>query len=77
MLIAGHAVQWFDHHVIDGFVDGLAEGYQLGATYLRRLQTGRVQGYAIGLFAGVIVIAVLALIFGSGGSLAAIGGFGR
>ena len=77
MLYTGRGAQWFDKHAIDGFVDGLAEGYQLGASYLRRLQTGRVQGYAIGLFAGVIVIAVLALIFGSGGSLAAIGGFGK
>jgi NADH-quinone oxidoreductase subunit L len=77
MLYTGRGAQWFDKHAIDGFVDGLAEGYQLGASYLRRLQTGRVQGYAIGLFAGVIVIAVLALIFGSGGSLAALGGFAK
>jgi NADH-quinone oxidoreductase subunit L len=77
VLIAGHAIQWFDTHIVDGFVDGLAEGYQLGALYLRRLQSGKVQGYAIGLFAGVIVIALLALIFGSSGSLAAVGGFGR
>jgi NADH-quinone oxidoreductase subunit L len=73
-LIMGRTAQWVDQHVIDFFVDSLAEGYQLGALYLRRLQSGRVQAYALGLFAGVMVIAVLALVFGSGGTLAAVAG---
>jgi NADH-quinone oxidoreductase subunit L len=66
---AGHAAQWFDRHIVDSYVDGLAEGYQVASGRLRRLQTGRVQGYAVGLFAGVTVIAVLALVFGSSGAL--------
>jgi NADH-quinone oxidoreductase subunit L len=74
-LAAGRAVQWIDHQVIDAFGDGLAEGYALAARYLRRLQTGRVQAYAGGVFVGVFVIAVVALVIGANGSLAAIGGF--
>jgi NADH-quinone oxidoreductase subunit L len=70
----GRGVQWFDSHIIDGFVDGLAEGYRLAGSTLRRLQSGRVQGYAVGLFAAVVVIAVVALILGSGGPLAAAAG---
>jgi NADH-quinone oxidoreductase subunit L len=77
VLFAGRGAQWIDQHLVDGFTDGLAGGYQLSATYLRRLQTGRVQGYAIGLFAGVLLIAVLALLFGSGGGLASITGVSR
>ena len=73
LIRTGRAIQWFDSRAIDGFVDGLAEGYGLGARYLRRLQTGRVQAYAIGLFAGVLVIAVLFILFGSGGALTAVG----
>jgi NADH-quinone oxidoreductase subunit L len=69
----GRGVQWFDTHIIDGFVDGLAEGYRLAGSLLRRLQGGKVQGYAVGLFAALVVIAVVALIFGSGGPLTAVG----
>jgi NADH-quinone oxidoreductase subunit L len=74
ILNLGRAAQWFDSTVIDGFVDGLAEGYRLLGGRLRRLQTGKVQGYAVGLFTAVVVIAVLALIFGASGSLAPLAG---
>jgi NADH-quinone oxidoreductase subunit L len=73
-LVGGRAVEWVDKHLVDGFVDGLADGYSLGARYLRRLQTGRVQAYAGGVFVGVLVVAVLAMLLGSNGALASIGG---
>jgi NADH-quinone oxidoreductase subunit L len=71
VLNAGRAVQWLDSNVIDGFVDSLAEGYGWVGGLLRRLQGGRVQGYAVGLFAGVVVLTALMLVFGSGGTFAA------
>lgn len=77
VLRAGAAAVWFDKNVIDYFVDGLAEGYALVSERARRLQGGRVQGYALGLFAGVLVIAVLALVFGSSGPLSVVTGSGR
>ena len=73
----GRALQWFDKNVVDYFVDGLAEGYSVAASRLRRLQSGRVQGYAVGLFGAILAIAVLALIFGSTGPLSVIVGSGR
>ena len=73
----GRAAQWFDRNIIDYFIDGLAEGYSGAATRLRRLQSGRVQGYAVGLFGAVLVISVLALIFGSTGPLSVVVGSGR
>jgi NADH-quinone oxidoreductase subunit L len=66
----GRAAQWLDSNVIDGFVNGLADGYQDFGDRLRKLQTGKVQGYAVGLFTALVVIAVVALIFGSSGPLA-------
>lgn len=66
----GRAAQWFDRVVLDGFVDRLADGYRLFGARLRQLQTGRVQGYALGLFSAVVLIAVLALIFGAQSPLA-------
>ncbi|MFN2465051.1 MAG: NADH-quinone oxidoreductase subunit L [Candidatus Dormibacteria bacterium] len=77
VLRAGHAAQWFDKNIIDYYVDGLAEGYQVVSAQVRRLQNGRVQGYALGLFAGVMVVAILALVFGSTGPLTAVTGVGR
>jgi NADH-quinone oxidoreductase subunit L len=75
LLNAGNAVQWFDKNIVDGFVDGLAEGYQLASSVVRRLQTGRVQSYAVGLFAGLIVLAVFFMLFQS--NVALTGGVGR
>ena len=66
----GRGAQWFDRVVLDGFVDRLADGYRLFGARLRQLQTGRVQGYALGLFSAVVLIAVLALIFGAQSPLA-------
>jgi NADH-quinone oxidoreductase subunit L len=73
VLNVGRAAQWVDSNIIDGFVDGLADGYRLLGARLRQLQTGKVQGYAVGLFTAVVLIAVLALIFGASGPLAPVG----
>jgi NADH-quinone oxidoreductase subunit L len=49
-------VAWIDRTIVDGAVNGL--GSLAGATggLLRYLQNGNVQWYAVGLFAGVIVL---------------------
>jgi NADH-quinone oxidoreductase subunit L len=69
LLNTARAVQWADHHLVDNFVDGLAEGYELAASRVRRLQTGQVQSYTFGLLAGVVLVVVLMLIFASQGNL--------
>jgi NADH-quinone oxidoreductase subunit L len=70
----GRAAQWLDTNVIDGFVNGVADGYLYFGDRLRKLQTGKVQGYAVGLFTALVAIAVAALIFGSSGPLASAAG---
>jgi NADH:ubiquinone oxidoreductase subunit 5 (subunit L)/multisubunit Na+/H+ antiporter MnhA subunit len=51
------ACWWFDRTVIDGSVNGLgALAAGLGGS-LRRVQTGRVQNYALGIAIGLIVMA--------------------
>ncbi|MGH7441525.1 MAG: proton-conducting transporter membrane subunit, partial [bacterium] len=49
-------IAWFDRHVVDGCINGLAWASQLGASGLRRVQTGRVQAYALGILAGVLLL---------------------
>jgi NADH-quinone oxidoreductase subunit L len=49
---------WFDRAVIDGTVNGVARVVQSAGSEVRHIQTGRVQNYALGIAAGLIVMAV-------------------
>jgi len=60
MVVGGRiaaAVWWFDREVVDGTVNAIG-GATVGAGRgLRRVQTGRVQNYALGIALGLIVMA--------------------
>jgi NADH-quinone oxidoreductase subunit L len=51
------AIWWFDRVVVDGSVNGLGALTIRGGRELRRVQTGRVQNYALGIAVGLIVMA--------------------
>ena len=48
---------WFDRRVIDGTVNDIAAATVGAGRSLRRVQTGRVQNYALGIAIGLIVMA--------------------
>ena len=48
---------WFDREVVDGTVNAIGGGTIQAGRGLRRLQTGRVQNYALGIAIGLIVMA--------------------
>jgi NADH-quinone oxidoreductase subunit L len=50
------AVLWFDEHVIDGAVNGVAHLVAGAGRRLRTVQSGYVRSYALGLAAGVVVV---------------------
>ena len=52
-------MNWFDQKVIDGAVNGLANLAGFTGGLLRYIQSGNVQRYAVFLFAGVVVLAVI------------------
>jgi len=52
-------VAWFDVKVIDGAVNGLANIAGFTGGLLRYIQSGNVQRYAVFLFAGVVVLAII------------------
>jgi NADH-quinone oxidoreductase subunit L len=54
--VAFEAVAWFDAHVIDGAVNGVAALVRGVGTGTRRLQTGYVRTYALGIALGAIVL---------------------
>ncbi len=51
------AMWWFDRVVIDGTVNGIGAASISFGRGLRRVQTGRVQNYALGIAIGLIVMA--------------------
>jgi NADH-quinone oxidoreductase subunit L len=46
----------FDNRVVDGAVNGVAAGVRFGGSQLRRLQTGYVRNYALGIAAGAAIL---------------------
>jgi NADH-quinone oxidoreductase subunit L len=65
MVIGGRvaaALWWFDRNVVDGTVNGVGHLTVGVGRGLRRVQTGRVQNYALGIAAGLIVVAVSYLV---------------
>ncbi|MCI0345792.1 MAG: NADH-quinone oxidoreductase subunit L [Chloroflexi bacterium] len=51
------ALWWFDVHVVDGVVNGIGAVTRRGGRGLARIQTGRVQNYALGIAFGLIAMA--------------------
>ncbi len=47
---------WFDSHVIDGAVNGVGTVVTGAGSQLRRLQSGRVRGYAMGIAVGAVLL---------------------
>jgi NADH-quinone oxidoreductase subunit L len=56
------ALWWFDRAVIDGTVNGIGSLVRGTGGGLRRIQTGRVQNYALGIAVGLLVMAVSFLV---------------
>ncbi len=56
--LVARGLWWFDVHVIDGTVNGVASLTQSSGRGLRHLQTGRVQNYALGIALSLLVVAV-------------------
>ena len=54
-------IAWFDRHIIDGAMNGLAWTTQKSADSVKGLQSGQVQFYAWVFVAGSVLIAVLVL----------------
>jgi NADH-quinone oxidoreductase subunit L len=56
---------WFDRNVIDGAVNGAAWLAGQAGQLIRRLQSGQMRGYALGMACGaVLMLAYVALRMG-------------
>ncbi|MEP6801402.1 MAG: NADH-quinone oxidoreductase subunit L [Acidobacteriota bacterium] len=54
---------FFDQYVVDGLVNGLANTLQAGFRGFRRVQTGRVQNYALVMGGGLFCLVAVYLLF--------------
>jgi NADH-quinone oxidoreductase subunit L len=71
MVIGGRlaqAIWWFDREVVDGTVNAIGSSTVSAGRGLRRVQTGRVQNYALGIAIGLIVMAGSYLLLAGGTS---------
>ena len=51
------AMAWFDREVVDGIVNGIGALTRRSGSGLAKVQTGRVQNYALGIALGLIAMA--------------------
>jgi NADH-quinone oxidoreductase subunit L len=51
------AMAWFDREIVDGIVNGIGAVTRRSGGSLARVQTGRVQNYALGIALGLIAMA--------------------
>jgi NADH-quinone oxidoreductase subunit L len=51
------AMAWFDREIVDGIVNGIGAVTRRSGSGLSRVQTGRVQNYALGIALGLIAMA--------------------
>lgn len=52
----GKALWWFDIKIVDGIIDAVGMAAQGFGKILRRVQTGKLQHYALVLFAGLVIL---------------------
>ena len=55
---------WFDTRVVDGAVNGVAQGAGAASRAIRQAQRGQLQIYAMTIILGIIAIAICVFIFG-------------
>ncbi len=55
----GKFLWWFDITIVDGIVDGVGKAAQGLGSVLRKIQTGKLQHYALVLFAGLVILVLI------------------
>jgi NADH-quinone oxidoreductase subunit L len=60
--VAAWSAFTFDKRIVDGAVNGVASLFRQGGGQLRKLQTGYVRNYALGLAAGVVILLAWTLV---------------
>ena len=57
------ALHWFDDHIVDGAVNGIAGGTVAVGRVVRKAETGQLQAYGLAIFIGILAIIACLFIF--------------
>jgi NADH-quinone oxidoreductase subunit L len=57
--LIGRPAAWFDRNIVDGFMNLLASGTAYTSEKIKVIQSGRIQGYTLFFFGGIIGLAIL------------------
>jgi NADH-quinone oxidoreductase subunit L len=61
--LVGKPAAWFDRNIVDGFMNLLASITQSISAFIKGIQSGKVQGYALYFFLGIFGLAVVFIYF--------------
>ena len=61
--LVGRPAAWFDRNIVDGFMNLLASITQNISAFIKGIQSGKVQGYALYFFLGIFGLAVVFIYF--------------
>jgi NADH-quinone oxidoreductase subunit L len=59
--LIGRPAAWIDRNIVDGAINGIAWTTGQISTLIKGMQSGKVQGYALYFFGGILVLAIIFL----------------
>ena len=59
--LIGRPAAWVDRHIVDGLMNGIANATATIAAWIKGIQSGKVQSYAIYFFGGIVAITIVFL----------------
>jgi len=57
--LVSRPVAWFDRHIVDGTMNGIAWCIDYGSIHIRKFQSGQIQQYAFVFVAGVVMLGLI------------------
>ncbi len=59
--LIGHPAAWIDKNIVDGLMNGIANTTAAVSGFIKGIQSGKVQGYALYFFGGIVALAIVFL----------------
>jgi len=59
--LVSRPVAWFDRHIVDGTMNGIAWLISVSSEKIKRIQSGQLQHYALAFVSGVVILALIVL----------------
>ncbi|HLF45069.1 MAG TPA: proton-conducting transporter membrane subunit, partial [Chitinophagaceae bacterium] len=59
--LIGRPVAWIDKNIVDGLMNGIANNTATVAGFIKGIQSGKVQSYALYFFGGIVALAIVFL----------------